>query len=147
MKYIGKFIQSFDNCSWNFWSNFRKKISFLVICFWVSVFCNRWVYRCYGGKYCFQSQGAFPVQSRSHVSFDFLRNVGIIIQYKAENSMQISQTVPQTTEDTENLISKFCSIQMEHILKCNEQTGTWVSYIFVNKRVSGILQWILIYSW
>jgi hypothetical protein len=83
----------------------------LVICFWVTEFCNRWVYPFYWGKYCFQSQGAVAVQLHSWVSCAFLRNLGMIIQHKAENSHpKNTKLIHKCTEGTENLISNFCLV-------------------------------------
>ena len=54
--------------------------------------------------------------------------------------------IHKRTEDTENLISNFCSIQKENNLNFNKHKFYLVPHIFVNNRVSINLQWIMICS-
>jgi len=75
-----------------------KHFLLLGVCFGVSVFCSRWVYRRCGGKYCFQHQGTIPIQLHSHASLssyemlEWLSNT----KRKIKIYIYISQTDPQT---------------------------------------------------
>jgi len=68
----------------------RTNVFLLVICLWDSACCIRRVFWCYGNKCCFQSQGAFPVHVHVQVNREFFQNVGMLIQYKEENSYRRS---------------------------------------------------------
>lgn len=90
IKYVNKFINSFDNCSSNEFIS-RNSFFFAVGCrFCFSASCNKRVLQYYEQIYCFKSQGAVLVHLHSRMSDAFFRNVGTLIQYKAENSKRRS---------------------------------------------------------
>ena len=112
IKYIGKFIQSFENYSWNIWSNFRKNflaVSDLLLSFHVAKQVSvqmLWrqillpISRCSSGSVALTCELCVLQKCRSEH------------QYKAENpppSKQNSQTDPQ-------MYGKHWKLNINHLL-------------------------------